>query len=200
MRPRWIVLLSLALTLTLAGCASITAVEGERIVGGRMAVQAHPAWNQLTAPQDKQPFEIWTQHGFGLDQLRLWGGVRDGQPLLMPPAPAQGQKAARVPTFRATMEHDQLANLFEVLYAADGSQVQITKMEATRFIGERGVRLTFNVLRQRDDVQLSGVVWMAVRQGELFAVAYTAPRLGFFSRGMPGVEAMVGSARVLGGR
>lgn len=200
MMPRWIVLLGLALTLTLAGCASIAPVEGERIVGGRLVVQANPAWNQLSAPQDKQPFELWTQHGFGLDQLRLWGGVRDGQPLLTPPTPAQGQKAARVPTFRATMEHDQLANLFEVLYAADGSQVQITRMEPARFVGVRGVKLTFNVLRQRDDVQLSGVVWMAVHQGELFAVAYTAPRLGFFSRGVQGVESMVGSARVLGGR
>lgn len=198
MNRRW--MLAMVVVASLAGCASIVPVEGEYVVGERLVVQASPAWNRITSLQDKQPFESWTQHGFALDQLRLWSGLRSGQPLVAaPPAPAEGRRAPRVPTFRAGMAHDQLANLFEVLYAADGSQVQITRMDAASFVGERGLRLEFSVLRQRDDVQLSGVAWMAVRNDELFAVAYTAPRLAFFGRGRPMVEALVEGARVKGG-
>jgi hypothetical protein len=186
-----------ALGAVLAGCASIEAVEGERVLAGRLTVVVGPAWNRIRSTEDKQPYETWTQHGFTLDQLRLWPGIASGESLVAPrPLPPGGQRAPRVPTFRAGMSPDQLANLFEVLYAMDGSQVTLTRLDAERFAGERGLRLAFSVLRQRDDLQLSGVAWMAVRQDRLYALAYTAPRLAFFDRGRPQAEAVAASARI----
>jgi len=35
-----------------------------------------------------------------------------------------------------------------------------------------------------------------VRNGELFAMTYTAPRLAFFARHLPAVQAIVQSARI----
>ncbi len=186
-----------ALGSALAGCASIEAVQGERALAGRLVVTVDPAWNRIRATEDKQPYDTWTQHGFTLDQLRLWPGIASGESLVAPrPAPPGGQRAPRVPTFRAGMSPDQLANLFEVLYAMDGSQVTLTRLDAAPFAGERGLRLEFSVLRQRDDLQLAGVAWMAVRQDRLYALAYTAPRLSFFGRGRPQAEAVAASARI----
>lgn len=198
MKRRRVLLATWACAVALsAGCASIEAVEGERILAGRLVVTTGQPWNRIRAKDDKQPYDTWTQHGFTLDQLRLWPGIASGEPLVAAlPPPAAGQRAARVPTFRAGMSADQIANLFEVLYAMDGSQVRLTRLDAARFGGERGLRLEFSVVRQRDDVQMASVAWVAVRQDRLYAVAYTAPRLAFFDRGLPEVEALAASARI----
>lgn len=191
------VLLAAALLLgLLAGCASVTKVEGEQTVRGRLALRVDAAWNHLKIPGQEQPFESWTQEGMALDHLRLWAGLRDGQPLMTPaPVPA-GQKPPRVPVFREGMAPDQLASLFETLYAADGSQVQVTRLDPAVFAGQAGLRFELSIVRKRDEVQLSAVGWVAVHRGELFAMTYAAPRLGFFARGRPGVEAVAASARI----
>jgi len=96
------------------------------------------------------------------------------------------------------MQPDQLVNLFEVLYAIDGSMVSIGKVEPTVFAGERGVRFEFAVTRKLDGVQLSGVGWAAVRKNELYAASFVAPRLAFFPRLAPKVERVVQSALIQG--
>jgi hypothetical protein len=180
----------------LAGCASVVKVEGEQNIQSRMTVRLGQAWNKVGAPGNEQPYEAWTQEGLNLDHLRLWAGVRSGQSLVRAAPAAAGQRALRVPVFRAGMAPDQLANLFEVLYSADGSQVQVTRLEPSAFVGEQGVRFELSIIRKRDDVQMSAVGWVAVRGDELFAITYVAPRLGFFPRGRPGVEAIATSARL----
>lgn len=184
------------LAALLAGCASVLKVEGEQNLGGRLAVRVGAAWNKFSLPGQAQPYESWTQEGLALDHLRLWPGVRDGQSLMAPVQAPAGQKPPRVPVFRAGMAPDQLVSLFEALYAADGSQVQVTRIEPVSFAGQSGLRFELAIVRKRDEVQLSAVGWVAVRKDELFAMTYAAPRLGFFPRGRPGVEAIAASARL----
>lgn len=191
--------LLLAITL-LAGCASIVKVEGNQLVNNRMSVKVDAAWNKLPSYGGSQPYEVWTQEGPSLDQLRLWAGIPSGQALMERPRQslAQGEKAPRVPTFSAGMAKDQLVQLFEVLYSADGSMVSMTKMDAAPFVGEQGVRFEFTVVRKRDDLRLRGVGWVAVRQGELYAATFVAPQLTYYQKLLPKVESVVGSARVKG--
>jgi hypothetical protein len=189
-------LLALLVVASLTGCSSVIKIEGEQTLYGRLTVRVDSAWNKLPTTGQEQPYEVWTQEGVGLDHLRLWAGTRSGDPLVLAAAPADGQKPARVPVFRSDMAPDQLASLFEALYALDGSQVQITRLEPAAFAGQSGLRFELAIVRNRDDVHLSVAGWLAVRQGELFAMTYAAPRLGFFRRGLPGVEAVAASARL----
>jgi hypothetical protein len=189
-------LVSLLLIAVLAGCASVVKVEGDQMVNQRMAVKVTEAWNKM--PNGSQPYELWTQEGVTLDQLRMWAGIKSGQNLMTPPPSGSGQKAARVPTYTAGMAPDQLVNLFELMYSADGSLVTMDKVEPGTLAGEKGVRFEFSVTRKSDDVQLRGVGWVAVRQGELFAASFVAPRLAFFSRLRPLAERVVQSARITG--
>ena len=46
-------------------------------------------------------------------------------------------------------------------------------------------------------MRLRGMAWGAVRNGELFLITYTAPRLAFFPRGVNDAEAVARSARIL---
>jgi hypothetical protein len=109
-----------------------------------------------------------------------------------------GQKAPRTPTYTAGMQSDQLVNLFEVLYAMDGSIVTMNKVEASNFAGEKGVRFEFSVTRKGDDVQLRGIGWVAVRKSELFAATFVAPKLSFFERLSYKAEAVVKTATIKG--
>jgi hypothetical protein len=188
-------LLALVFALLLAGCAApIVKVEGDQVVNNKMAVKLPDAWNRLSYPG--QPYEVWTQEGASLDQLRLWAGLPAGKQIVtLPPAPS-GQKAARVPTFTGGMTPDQLVSLFEIMYSADGSQVKITKIEPGAFAGADGVRFEFLVTTKKTDLQVRGMGWAAVRNGELYAATYHAPDLAFFKRLAPKAQAVVKTAMI----
>ncbi|MES2976087.1 MAG: hypothetical protein V4757_20885 [Pseudomonadota bacterium] len=192
---------ALMLVALLAACTTVVKVEGDQVVNGRLAVKLPEAWNKLTLPADKQPFEVWTQEGRTLDHLRFWAAIKPGETLLTRPAgytPA-GEKAPRLPTYTSGMAPDQLVSLFETLYSVDGSHVTMNKVEPAVFAGEPGVRFEFSVARKSDDVQFKGVGWVAVRQGELFAATFVAPRLSFFARILPKAEGVVRTAKILKG-
>lgn len=190
--------LLVAVIVTLAGCASVHKVEGEQTVGSRLVVKVPDAWNKIALPGSSEPFELWTQEGFSLDQLRFWAAIKPQQSLItMPPRPSTpGAKAPRVPTFQAGMSPDQLVTLFEAVYAADGSLVQMTRVEPAPFAGKPGVRFEFTITRKGDDLTLLGDGWAAVHGGELFAATFIAPRLSFHARLRPRAEAVIASAQI----
>lgn len=193
-------LLLILAALILTACSSIVKVEGDQVVNNRMAIKVTEAWNKINLPGSNQPFDIWTQEGLTLDQLRIWAAIKPGQPLMEPPnASGQlGTKAPRIATFVAGMTQDQLVSQFETLYATDGSLVKVTKVAPHKFAGENGVRFEFTIARKGDDVQMLGVGWASVRKDELFAATFVAPKLSFFARLLPKAEAIVSTAQIRG--
>lgn len=185
-------LMAILLVALLAGCAAVVKVEGDQTLNNKLAVKLPDAWNKLNYPG--QPFEVWTQEGGSLDQLRFWAGVPAGKEIARLPSAPAGQKEARVPTFTANMPPDQLVSLFEIMYASDGSQVRITKIEPGTFGGASGVRFEFAITQKRTDLLLRGTGWAAVRNDELFAATYYAPELAFYPRLLPKAEAVVKTA------
>lgn len=193
-------LLALVLALLLGACTTIAKVDGEQVVNGKLAVTLPAAWNKVTDHWENEPYDVWTQEGIPLDHLRLWAGVRSGQALVSKPTilfRAPGEKDARYPTFTGAVAPDRLVNLFEQLYANEGA-VQVTRMEPTRFAGEKGVRFEFTLARRDDDLELRGVGWVAVHGGELYAATFAAPKLTFYARLLPMAEAVVRTARIKG--
>jgi len=193
-------LLPLLAAALLAACANISKVEGEQLVNQRMTVKVTEAWNKVSLPGNVQPYEVWTQEGLALDELRLWAGVRSGQALItLPAGSAQpGKKPPRVPTYMAGMAPDQLVNLFETMYAIDDSLVNVTRIEPAIFAGEKGVRFEFTVVRKRNELLMQGVGWVSVRRDELFAATFVAPKLTFYPRLLPKAEQIVRTAQIHG--
>lgn len=195
--------LSFALALLLAACANVSRMHGEEVVNERLAVQVSEAWNKVSDPWDVDPYETWTQDGVPLDHLRLWGGLRPGQVLMTRPflfSRAPDAKEPRVPTFRQGLSPEKLVSLFEELYATAGT-VTITKVEPAVFAGQNGVRFEFSLARRRDDLDMLGVGWVAVKPDptwgeELYAATFVAPKLSFFHRLLPMAEAVVKTARI----
>ncbi|HET8745513.1 MAG TPA: hypothetical protein VFM98_07905 [Ramlibacter sp.] len=196
-------LLLLMAVVLLAACTSMSKVQGEQVVGERLVVNVPGGWNRVLDRAEKPPYEVWTQEGIPLDHLRLWAGIHPGQPLLTKWATysrAEDAKPPRVPSFRAGLTPEKLVRLFEEVYATAGT-VAITKVEPTVFAGQKGVRFEFALARRSDDLNLRGVVWVAVRPDpvwgeELYAASFVAPKLSFYERLLPMAEEVVKSARV----
>lgn len=193
-------LAALLLACLLTACTTITKVDGEQVVGGKLAVTLPDAWNKVTDPWERGRYDMWTQEGIPLDHLRLWAGLRPGEAIVAKPTVlfrAPGEKDPRYPTFTAGLRPHRLVNLFEQLYANDGV-VQVTRMEPVLFAGQPGVRFEFTLARRADDLVLQGVGWAAEHRGELYAATFAAPKLAFYPRLLPMAEAVVRSARIKG--
>ncbi len=183
---------TLVLTLALAGCANVAKVStGDVLVDGRIAMTLDAAWNQVNLPGRSKPV-LWTQDGVTIDALEWWVGIADGQNLM------ELGKDKRPLTFRASMDGHELVALFEGWYGRDGSTFTLDKLEPTEFLGGKGYRVDYTVLRKADEVRVRGMAWIAVRNSQLFAMTFTAPRLGFFPRHQAKVEQAARSARLKG--
>jgi hypothetical protein len=64
------------------------------------------------------------------------------------------------------------------------------------FGGEKGFRFEYSLVRQVDNVRLSGIGYGAVHKGELFAMLYMAPKLVFFPRHAERVDRIARSAAI----
>ena len=182
------------LVLALSGCMTVSKVEtGERIIGERMSITLTGAWNHISGVPGQPPAQIWTMEGWPVDQLLVYSGLKDGEAIH---GGAGSESGRKVFSFRAGMEPDEIATLFEGMLTRDGSSYRLTKIEPASFGGHKGVRFEYALTRKFDNVQVSGLAYAAVSRGELFALVYMAPRLAFFPRHAPTVEGIVRSARI----
>jgi hypothetical protein len=192
------VFLILAATTIVAGCATpVTKVgSGPVVLAERMSVQSDAAWNQLPVHLSGQApaTATWTVDGLGLDMVNFYVGVKDGTQMGAMP---QGKDAQQI-VFKASMQPHEVVSVFGNLYARDGSSFTLDKLESADFLGGRGFRFQYTVVRKVDEVKLSGVGWATVRNGELHAITFTAPQRGFFPRHSAKVEKIVAGAALKG--
>ena len=189
-------ILALLLMLTVGGCVSVAKVDsGERPVGERLVVTLDGPWNQINAP-NLGPAQVWTMEGLPVDELRLYSGIKNGQAMHAERAAGAGGAQPKVFAFRSNMQADEIVSLFEGMLTRDGSRFRLVKLEPAAFGGGKGFRFDYALTRKIDNVQLAGVGYGAVSNGELFAITYMAPQLAFFPRHVARVEQLCRSARL----
>jgi hypothetical protein len=186
-------LVSLLLVLLLAACANLSKVEiGDVVVREKLHVHIDGAWNRFERGMGDDT-TTWTQEGITVDALRFYVGIKDGQEIARTP-----NKDTAAVVFKATMQPQDIVGLYQTLLSRGGSSFTLEKLEPAEFIGMPGFRFEYTVIRKTDDVRLKGVAWGAVRNGELFVINYSAPRLAFFPKYVGQVEALARSAHVKG--
>lgn len=183
---------ALILVALLAGCAQVLKVSpGEAVIAERISVPTDAAWNQFGGQfGGSNAAALWTSEGLAIDQLNFYVGLKDGDLLAANPG-----KDRRPLAFKSNMQPHEVVALFEALYTRDGSSFKLDKLEATDFLGHRGWRAQYTVVRKFDDVRLTGSAWATLRGGELFALTFTAPSVGFYPRQIAKVEKVATAAR-----
>lgn len=191
----WTAAMAVSLAM-LTGCASVVThvATGETTVQNRLKIQVDTAWNQFDhGLTDKVP--TWTIEGITVDALKFYVGVQDGKELAPLPSNAKGVTPL---IFRASMQPADIVALYQSLLTRDGSSFELLKLEPAEFLGQKGFRFEYALNRKSDDVRMSGLAYGAVRNGELFVIQYSAPRLEFFPRYRTQVERLISSAKLQG--
>lgn len=184
-------LLLLLAVLMIAGCATVSKVEqGDQVVADRLVVRLDGPWNKFENIAGF-PVPTWTIEGITVDRLQFFVGIKDGD-LLVPQSTAAAEK--RPLTFRASMQPHEIAALFQSMLTADGSTFTLDRLDPANFLGGPGVRFDFSLVRRIDEVRLSGFCYARVVSGQLYAILYQAPRLGFYPRYQARVEQMARGA------
>lgn len=182
-----------AAVLVLAACAQVSQVAtGEVTVRDRLTVTTTTTWNQFERGLgDNTP--TWTQEGIAVDALQFIVAVKDGE--LIAPTPSE-PKGVRPLAFKAAMSPADIAKLYETLWTRDGSTFTLERLAPETFAGQPGFRFEYTLVRRTDEVRLRGMAVGAVKDGQLFMIHYAAPRLAFYPRYQPLVEALVKTARI----
>jgi hypothetical protein len=178
----------------LAGCVPPPVVKmdsGERPVGERLTVTLDGSWNSIRV---QGPVQHWTQEGLPIDDLQIYSGIKDGEAI------HAVSGSAKPFVFHSAMRPDEIVSLFEGMLTRDGSTFQLTKSEPATFAGVKGYHFEFKIVRKVDSVELAGLAYGAVSNGELFSVVYMAPRMTFFARYQGRVENIVRDARIKTGQ
>jgi len=185
------ILASIIVLSLVSACAMQVAKidSGEVAVGDRLQLKVDGAWNHITSPLI-EPAQAWTMEGLPVDQLLIWSGIKDGEPI------HSSRASGKSFNFRAGMQPDEIVALFEGTLTRDGSTFKLSKLEPSSFGGGKGLRFEYAIVRKVDNVALQGVGFATVSNGELFAMLYNAPRLEFFARQSGRVEEIAKSARV----
>ncbi len=183
------------LVLLLSGCAAVSKVAtGDALVGNRLALKLDTAWNQFERGFGNDT-PTWTVEGVTIDALQFYVGIKDGQAIAKLPDEAKSQKPLN---FKASMQPADVVALYQAMLTRDGSSFQLDKLEPTEFLGAKGFRFEYSLNRKIDDVPMRGLAYGAVRNGELFVIHYSAPRLVFFPRYQARVETLARGAQLKG--
>lgn len=189
------------LSLSLIGCAGggiriVKQEAGIADLGNRMQVTLDTAWNHISYPSIDLPgVRTWTMHGLALDTLTLYSGIKHEQNIQAEVVSDDKKPSFR---FRSEMQPDQVVALFEGALGRDGSVFRLKKLEPTQFAGGKGFRFEYSLTRKSDNVELSGVASARIERGELYALVYQAPKLGFFSPQQARIAQIMASASIGG--
>lgn len=184
----------LLLVLLVAGCAPFVLVEPKRTtVDGAFSVDPQIAWSRANPEEVTKPgpAQIWTVDGFALDQLALYPGIADGQPLARQP---DGQE--KLPVFKQDMTASEIMELFEATIArvSQTSLTETSNLRPAQFGGVNGFRfdMTFTL---KDEVPRKAIIAGAVKDGKLFMIAFQGPRIYYFDKYAPVAERIIASVQ-----
>jgi hypothetical protein len=195
--PRLSLLLLALASLVLSGCANYSLVKPERVRIGQLAVSPTIAWNKIDA-RSTGSRQVWTNASPLLDQLTLWGGVRDGE-LLDSWEVGAAQKQPFQP-FKAGMGPTELRELIEATVARrlEGRDFKLLSSVPASFVGVSGLRFEYTFLLA-NGVKMSGLAVAATRDGQLHGLNFVAPSLYYFEAYRPEVERIISGGAVAAG-
>lgn len=176
-----------------AGWRKIEPAKTE-VAKGAMEVAPATEWNRWSRrPAAKG--ETWTKDGLLLNQLDFFGQVANGETVFK-----ERDKSDRpLPKFKSDMLLPDLATLFEANFSIENNitQFEVTEIAPAMLGGANGLKLTYDYALPGESLQRRGEARMAVHNGELYVVNFTAPRLHFFDQNIEEVRGIMDRVKLM---
>lgn len=187
-------LLPLALiTSFLAGCAGYALVQANTryVMPDSFSVVPNVSWSRFAAGD----IEMWTRDGQLLNQLFLFGGVEDGDPLPIAPLAYKGEKVDSQLDFVKTMTPLDVQDLvLNTLRAQGYVRPEVLSTTPDTFGGRNGFRMEFSLFGA-DDIERRALIVGTMMNDRLFAVFYMGTTVHYYGATMPEVEAILRSVQ-----
>ncbi len=167
---------------------------GEVVVREHFSIRADGAWSRMEGGKQESKHDTWTTDGMPLDQLHFFVGIAPGETLV----DLRERQDKQIPRFQKNMQAHDIVELYETLSTLDGSTYTRGKLTPTPFAGGNGFRFEFTLVRKGDDVILKGVGYASVQKDQLYLLVFKAPRIHYFAKHLPRVEAIAESAKIIG--
>jgi hypothetical protein len=190
-----IALMALA-AMILASCAtySLVAANSRTPIGNGLSVQPTLAWNRNERLQEPNVV-LWTMDGPLVDALGFVPGLENNASILKTPS---GKEP--MPVFRSGMGAVEVMELFEATLARSSATssviVKTAHLRPAQFAGRPGFRFDYTFVNQSDDVERRGIAAGAVHGGRLYLIFFQGPKIHYFGKDAPEVEAIIASAQI----
>ncbi len=180
------------LLIALAACAQYSLVKATaQKIGGAYTVEAQIDWNKHAEGK----LEWWTVDGPGLEVLRFFKGLDDGDALFT--RPAGMAKGIKFPTYRAGMTASEVMEfVVESLGRAGAADLEARGLQPAQFGSVPGFRfeLTFAT---GSGLEMRGLAAGAVIEDALHLILYTGTRVHYFPKYRDDVERLLGSIELI---
>ncbi len=190
-------LLAFTLLLLVAACAPYTLVPASSSDVANFRVDVDMPWNKanMLRVESSAPLAVWTADAPSLNSIMFIGGVRDGGAVLR--VSNDTDKSPLI--FRSAMTPTEIVELWEATISkvngatiAKGSNIQ-----PVTFGGVPGFRFDFHFVT-RDEVDRTGLAYVAVKGDRLYMIFYSGTKLHHFQLRQANVQRMIESARITG--
>lgn len=180
------------LLIALAACAQYSLVKAKtQKIGGAYTVEAQIDWNKRAEGK----LEWWTVDGPGLEVLRFFKGLDDGDALFT--RPAGMAKGIKFPAYRAGMTASEVMEfVVESLGRAGAADLEARGLQPAQFGSVPGFRfeLTFAT---GSGLEMRGLAAGAVIEDALHLILYTGTRVHYFPKYRDDVERLLGSIELI---
>lgn len=166
--------------------------EATAVADSLLSVTPSRDWNQLGARIGKNT-ETWTLDGEQLNDITFFGGIQPGRPLVK----ERSRKREPLPKFTASTLLAEVPELLERTSRAykGSASFQVTSVEPARFLESDGVFFSYE-FTDEDQLTRKGEARAAIIKGKLYMIAFEAPRLSYFGKGVEDFRALADTARI----
>lgn len=177
-------LLTLVLLASLSACMQYSMVEvRKQKIGEFYSVEPVVRWSKWSGGV----IDYWTIDGPALQSLRLYKGVKDGQPLRS----IHGKD--NLPTFSSDMRASEVLEFVVDSFSNyDFNNVEATNLRPAKFGAKPGFRFEMR-FQSAQGLEFDGLAIGTVSDGVLYMIIYTGARDHYFPKYRDQVEQIIAS-------
>lgn len=193
---RAVLIIALAIasaTPVMAGWKLVKNTVAVKVAKSTMTVTPGEDWNRSTYRASKKG-ETWTLDGPGLNEVYFAAALVPGDTLYRDP----NKKVKPLPLLGKNVQLTEIPEFFESSQrvAYNTSLYSVTGVEPVKFLGQDGVRFTYQFAVEGNPLEYKGVAQAALIGGKLYIICFTAPALTFYARDLAKADAIMASAKL----